>query len=94
MLKPKHSAFVSTSLDILLQYLQVKSPIITGIAATIRVRFTAKNAYMCSVSLYLPADCVASNTAKENRHAREQMAKVLKADTRESTELALVGIAQ
>ena len=36
-----------------------------------------------------PRDCVASNTEEENRNALEQMKKVLKADTRPSTELDL-----
>jgi hypothetical protein len=40
-------------------------------------------------SLHVPADCVASNTTEENRHALEQGTKVLKADARESSELAL-----
>jgi nicotinamidase-related amidase len=72
----------------------VKSLIITGIAADICVLFTATGAYMRDFSQYVPPDCVASKTAKDNRHALERMAKVLKADTRESTELALSSIAQ
>src|SRR5438067_50405 len=35
VLKPKHSGFFSTSLDILLDYLRVKALILTGIAANI-----------------------------------------------------------
>jgi nicotinamidase-related amidase len=89
VLKPKHSGFYSTTLDILLDYLQVKSVILAGIAGNICVLFTANDAYMRDFSLFVPGDCVASNSETENRYALEQMAKVLKADTRESTELDL-----
>jgi nicotinamidase-related amidase len=87
VLKPKHSGFFSTTLDILLDYLQVKTVVLTGIAGNICVLFTANDAYMRDFFLVVPADCVASNTEEENRNALEQMAKVLKADTRPSEEL-------
>jgi nicotinamidase-related amidase len=94
VLKPKHSGFFHTTLDILLEYLRARSLILTGIAANICVLFTANDAYMRDYSLYVPGDCVASNTVEETRHALEQMAKVLKADTRESTALDLEAILQ
>jgi nicotinamidase-related amidase len=89
VLKPKHSGFFSTTLDILLDYLQVKRLILTGIAGNICVLFTANDAYLRDFSLYVPADCVASNTPEENEHAIRQMQKVLKADIRTSSELDL-----
>jgi nicotinamidase-related amidase len=90
VLKPKHSGFYSTALDVLLEYLQVESVILAGVAANICVLFTANDAYMRDFHLYVPRDCVASNTAEENRLALEQMEKVLKADVRASEELDLV----
>jgi nicotinamidase-related amidase len=92
VLKPKHSGFFSTTLDILLKYLETKSVIITGVAANICVLFTANDAYMRDYKLFVPADCVASNTEEENRHALNQMRAVLKADTRNSPELELNAI--
>jgi nicotinamidase-related amidase len=89
VLKPKHSGFFSTTLDILLDYLQVKSLILTGLSANICVLFTANDAYMRDLRLYVPRDCVASNTEELNRDALEQMQLVLKADTRPSDELDL-----
>lgn len=89
VLKPKHSGFFSTSLDILLEYLGATTLIIAGIAANICVLFTANDAYMRDFSLLVPADCVASNTEEDNGHALNQMQKVLKADIRPSTELDL-----
>ncbi len=84
VLKPKHSGFYSTTLDILLDYLRVETVIITGVAANICVLFTANDAYMRDLRLVVPEDCVASNTEEDNRYALEQMRKVLKADTRPS----------
>jgi len=89
VLKPKHSGFFSTTLEILLDYLQVKTVILAGVAGNICVLFTANDAYLRDFSLIVPADCVASNTAAENQHALDQMQKVLKADVRSSTELDL-----
>lgn len=88
VLKPKHSGFFSTTLDTLLQYLGVRSVILAGMAGNICVLFTANDAYMRDLHLAVPADCVASNTEEENRHALDQMRRVLKADTRPSTELS------
>ena len=87
VLKPKHSGFFSTTLDILLDYLEVKTVVLVGVAGNICVLFTANDAYMRDFHLVIPADCVASNTEEENRHALAEMAKVLKADTRPSNEI-------
>ena len=62
--------------------------VLTGIAANICVLFTANDTYMRDLHLAVPCDCVASNTEEENRYALDQMRKVLKADTRPSTELS------
>lgn len=92
VLKPKHSGFFSTTLDILLQYLQVKTLVLTGIAGNICVLFTANDAYLRDFSLFVPSDCVASNTEEENRNALDQMRKILKADIRSSSALDLDAI--
>lgn len=89
VLKPKHSGFFCTSLEILLAYLEVETLILTGIAGDNCVLFTANDAYMRDYRLIVPQDCVASNTEAENAAALEQMQRVLKADTRPSTELKL-----
>jgi nicotinamidase-related amidase len=92
VLKPKHSGFFSTTLDTLLEYLGVRTVVLTGMAANICVLFTANDAYMRDLRLVVPADCVASNTEEENRYALAQMAKVLKADTRPSADLSFEAI--
>lgn len=87
VLKPKHSGFFSTTLDVLLDYLRAETVIVTGVAANICVLFTANDAYMRDFHVVVPGDCVASNTEEINRAALGEMAKVLKADTRPSDEL-------
>jgi len=82
VLKPKHSGFFSTSLDILLEYLRVKTLILSGLAGNICVLFTANDAYMRDFHLVVPADAMASNTERENRHALDQMSRILRADVR------------
>jgi len=89
VLKPKHSAFYATTLDTLLTYLGAHTVILTGVAGNICILFSANDAYMRDFNVFVPADCVASNTADENQHALEQMRKVLKADITESTGLDL-----
>lgn len=89
VLKPKHSGFYSTTLALLLTHLTSKNLILTGVAGNNCVLVTANDAYMRDFKLFVPADCVASNTEEENRHALEQMENVLKADTTIATELDL-----
>ena len=80
VLKPKHSGFHSTSLDVLLAHLGAGTLILTGIAGDFCVLFTAHDAYMRDFRLLVPRDCVASETEADNRHALEHMAKACKAD--------------
>jgi len=89
VLKPKHSGFYSTTLEVLLEYLEAEALILTGIAGNICVLFTANDAYLRDFRLLVPRDCVASNTSAENEHALAQMRDILKADTIASNELDL-----
>lgn len=84
VLKPKHSAFYSTTLDTLLRYLGTRTLLVGGIASNICVLFTANDAYMRDLKLLIPRDAVAANTEAENAAALEQMRKVLKADVRQT----------
>ena len=84
VLKPAHSGFYSTALEVLLKHLETKTLIITGVAANICVQFTANDAYLRGYRICVPSDCVASNTAKLTRDALEQMRTTLKADVMRS----------
>ena len=89
VLKPKHSAFYGTTLDVLLEALGTRTIILTGVAGNICVLFTANDAYMRELGLYVPSDCVASNTARENTYALDQMRTVMKARITPSRRLSL-----
>ena len=93
VLKPKHSGFFATTLDTLLRYLGAKTLILTGVAGDICILFTASDAFLRDYRTVVPADCVASNDPDDNRHALEQMHRVLKADVTPSTELDLSALA-
>jgi len=87
VLKPAHSGFFSTTLDLLLKHLQATTVIVTGIAANICVLFTANDAYLRGYRIVVPKDCVAANSARLTKEALAQMETVLKADISSSTAL-------
>ena len=72
--------FFSTTLDILLDYLGVKTLILTGLTGDICVLFTAHDAYMRDFNLVIPADCVASNDPRENEYTLRKMHTLMDAD--------------
>lgn len=94
VLKPKHSGFFSTTLEILLEHLQAKTLILTGVATDICVLFTANDAYLRDYKIVVPSDCVAANEVETNQRTLEYIARVLKADTRPSTEINFSELAQ
>lgn len=87
VLKPKHSGFYSTALDLLLRYLGARTLVLTGIATNICVLFTANDAYVRDFRLLVPEDCSAANLEEDHTAALDQMRKVLHADTRRSHEI-------
>ena len=82
VLKPKHSGFYSSSLEILLTHLGVETLVLAGFAADICVLYTANDAYMRDFKIVVPFDCVASETREANRTALQQMKRHLRADIR------------
>lgn len=94
VLKPKHSGFYCTTLDLLLHHLGAHTLILTGLAGNICVLFTANDAYMRDYKLVVPSDGCASNTLAENRHALRQMSAVLGADTRLSARINLKALSR
>lgn len=87
VLKPKHSGFYCTSLELVLEHVGSRSLILAGIAGNNCVLFTANDAYMRDFQLFIPADCVVSETEEENVYALKQMERVLKADITNAAEL-------
>lgn len=88
VLKPHRSAFYSTTLELLLRDLKTQTLIVTGITTDICVVFTANDAYMRGFELHIPRDCVAAVKPEHSKQTVEFMERVLKADTRRSTEIS------
>jgi len=81
VLKPKHSGFFATPLELLLRHLNVQRVILTGVAGDNCILFTAADAYMRGFDVAIPADCTVSIDPHANRSALEHMRDTLKADT-------------
>lgn len=87
ILKPFHSGFFRTGLEVLLRRIGARTLVLTGFAGDICVLFTANDAYMREFEVIVPADCVASEREEDNAHALRQMRRLLKADVRRSASL-------
>ncbi len=89
VLKPKHSAFFSTTLDLLLRYLKTRTLVIGGFTADRCVLFTASDAYLRDFRVVVPSDGVASLDRQANRLALSQMRTLLGAEVRPSRTVML-----
>lgn len=87
VLKPKHSGFYASGLDLLLRHLGAETLIIAGIAGDRCVLFTANDAYLRDFKIVIPSDCVISNTPRQNREALNLMKRVLDADIRPAAKI-------
>src|SRR5438105_4508592 len=87
VLKPMHSAFFQTPLEILLRYLGASSLILCGLATNSCIICTAHDANMRDFQLYVPADCSAARTAQEHRQAIEHIKGMADARVMASTSL-------
>lgn len=89
VLKPKNSGFFGTTLELLLQYLGIRTLVLTGLTGDNCVLFTAHDAYLRSFRLFVPEDAVASMDKAANDAALLQMRRSLKASTPRSAEVNL-----
>ena len=81
VLKPKHSAFYQTTLELLLKHLGSERLVLAGFSSDSCVLFTASDAYMRDLKLAVPEDCTAACAEEEHRCALMQMQRLLKANT-------------
>lgn len=89
VLKPKHSAFFATPFDLLLQHLQARSLIVTGVTSDQCVASTVADARMRDYEVVVPQDCIASQSAARNRRAVTHFDEVLQVSTTPSSRLRL-----
>lgn len=86
VLKPLHSAFYMTPLEVLLRHLEVETLILTGLTSTSCLSATSHDANMRGFDLVLPSDCSCARTAKEHQEALSQLeanagAKIVSSNT-------------
>ena len=82
VLKPMHSAFFGSPLDILLDRMGTRSLVITGLATDICVQFTAADGYLRGLKMQVPADCTAAESPAKHLAALAYMGEILKCDIR------------
>jgi nicotinamidase-related amidase len=73
VLKPMHSAFYMTPLEVLLRHLQVSSLILTGLTTGSCITATAHDANMRGFEIVIPSDCSCGRNAGEHSEALRQI---------------------
>lgn len=90
VLKPKHSAFFATPMELLLQHLEVRRLLLVGVSCDQCVMATASDARMRDFEVLVPRDCVASPSAARNRRALEHLQQVMQLRTTVSPRVRLL----
>jgi nicotinamidase-related amidase len=85
ILKPRHSAFYASPLELLLAEMEAKELVICGLATDMCVQLTAAEAFLREYPCWVPADCTAAESQEAKEAALAYMAGVLKCDVRPST---------
>jgi nicotinamidase-related amidase len=89
VLKPMHSAFYQTPLDLLLRELGASSIILSGLATNSCILCTAHDADMRHLNIIVPRDCCAARSAREHRQALEHIGAMTDASVVLSSSLRL-----
>ena len=89
VLKPMHSAFYMTSLEILLRHLEIETLILTGLTSASCITATAHDANMRGFDIYIPQDCSCARNLKEHKQALTQLETMAEANLTQSTLLKL-----
>ena len=89
VLKPMHSAFYQTPLELLLRKLGSRTLIVCGLATNSCVVCTAHDARMRNFQLFVPSDCTAARTKREHEQAIAHIASMADANISPSTALKL-----
>ncbi len=89
VLKPLHSAFYMTPLEVLLQHLEVETLILTGLTSNSCITVTAHDANMRGFDIYIPPDCSCARNAGEHTQALAQLEAMAGANLIRSSSLKL-----
>lgn len=86
LLKPRHSAFYCTALELLLKEMGARELILAGLATDMCVQMTAADAFLRGYEgVWVPSDCTAAETTKAKAASLAYMRDVLKCDVRPSS---------
>jgi nicotinamidase-related amidase len=85
ILKPRHSAFYASPLELLLTEMEARELVICGLATDMCVQLTAAEAFLREYPCWVPADCTAAESASAKKASLAYMADVLKCDVQPST---------
>ena len=91
VLKPKHSAFYATPLDLLLRHLRVNRLLITGVASDQCIVMSAAEARMRDYDVVVPRDCIADQTPARTARALRHLADAHGIETTPSARVRLPG---
>jgi nicotinamidase-related amidase len=94
ILKPMHSAFYQTPLELLLRNLGATTLILCGLATNSCVVCTAHDARMRNFRLFVPSDCTAARSKREHAQAIAHIASMTDAITSSSASLKLKALAK
>jgi nicotinamidase-related amidase len=89
VLKPMHSAFYQTPLDMLLRELGASSIILSGLATNSCILCTAHDANMRNLKIIVPKDCCSARTTREHKQALEHIGAMADAKVVLSSSLRL-----
>jgi nicotinamidase-related amidase len=89
VLKPMHSAFYQSPLEILLRHLGASSLILTGLATNSCIVCTAHDADMRDFKLFVPVDCSAARSKREHQQTIEHIKTMSHANVLRSSALRL-----
>jgi len=89
VLKPMHSAFYMTPLEVLLRHLDIEKLILTGLTTSSCITATAHDANMRGFDLYIPTDCSCATNPDEHRQSLASLESAAGANLTLSTKLKL-----
>ncbi|MEJ5990634.1 isochorismatase family cysteine hydrolase [Ramlibacter sp. PS3R-8] len=85
LLKPRHSAFYCTALELLLADMGARELVLAGLSSDMCVQMTAADAFLRGYEgVWVPPDCTAAETPQAKAASVKYMKDVLKCDVRGS----------
>ena len=91
LLKPKHSAFFCTPLDLLLEDLKATRLLLTGVSSDQCIATTAADARMRNYVPVAPRDCIATQTPERHQRTLDHFAQALCVPTDAAVDVAVAG---